>query len=166
MAGRLPSDMGRNFTCRVSKVPILLDHQWPCFSDPTTELSCMFSVLCTEHILNLSCFSKRCSGDGYYPSAFTTVGLLQRVEISFEIFRPSHFKRLCLSRNFTQFYSTKSERDKNLRKEYDNQMDYRKHLQAFIDRWRYNANRGWSITLSDTVESLSFYFSCTGSVQN
>ncbi|PPQ98907.1 hypothetical protein CVT24_003538 [Panaeolus cyanescens] len=43
--------------------------------------------------------------------------------------------------NFTQFYSTKSERDKNLRKEYDTQMEYRKHLQAFIDRWRYNANR-------------------------
>lgn len=47
-----------------------------------------------------------------------------------------------LWRNFTQFYSTKSERDRNLRKEYDTQMDYRKHLQAFIDRWRYNANRG------------------------
>ena len=44
-------------------------------------------------------------------------------------------------RNFTQFYSTKSERDRNLRKEYDTQMEYRKHLQAFIDRWRYNANR-------------------------
>lgn len=43
--------------------------------------------------------------------------------------------------NFTQFYSTKSERDRNMRKEYDTQMDYRKHLQAFIDRWRYNANR-------------------------
>ncbi|KIP02563.1 hypothetical protein PHLGIDRAFT_111934 [Phlebiopsis gigantea 11061_1 CR5-6] len=43
--------------------------------------------------------------------------------------------------NFTQFYSTKTERDRNLRKEYDTQMDYRKHLQAFIDRWRYNANR-------------------------
>ncbi|KJA29324.1 hypothetical protein HYPSUDRAFT_32729 [Hypholoma sublateritium FD-334 SS-4] len=43
--------------------------------------------------------------------------------------------------NFAQFYSTKSERDKNLRKEYDTQMEYRKHLQAFIDRWRYNANR-------------------------
>ncbi|KAF8912884.1 P-loop containing nucleoside triphosphate hydrolase protein [Gymnopilus junonius] len=43
--------------------------------------------------------------------------------------------------NFTQFYSTKSERDKNLRKEYETQMEYRKHLQAFIDRWRYNANR-------------------------
>ncbi|KIM84750.1 hypothetical protein PILCRDRAFT_818360 [Piloderma croceum F 1598] len=43
--------------------------------------------------------------------------------------------------NFTQFYSTKSERELNLRKEYDNQMEYRKHLQAFIDRWRYNANR-------------------------
>ncbi|EEB92231.1 hypothetical protein MPER_09291, partial [Moniliophthora perniciosa FA553] len=32
-------------------------------------------------------------------------------------------------------------RDLNLRKEYDTQMEYRKHLQAFIDRWRYNANR-------------------------
>lgn len=45
-------------------------------------------------------------------------------------------------RNFTQFYSTKSERDRNMRKEYETQMEYRKHLQAFIDRWRYNANRG------------------------
>jgi ATP-binding cassette subfamily F protein 3 len=45
-------------------------------------------------------------------------------------------------RNFIQFYSTKSERDRNLRKEYETQMEYRKHLQAFIDRWRYNANRG------------------------
>ncbi|KAI5991307.1 P-loop containing nucleoside triphosphate hydrolase protein [Pisolithus orientalis] len=43
--------------------------------------------------------------------------------------------------NFIQFYSTKSERDRNLRKEYENQMEYRKHLQAFVDRWRYNANR-------------------------
>ncbi|KAG6897375.1 hypothetical protein C0992_002144 [Termitomyces sp. T32_za158] len=43
--------------------------------------------------------------------------------------------------NFTQFYSTKSERDRNLRKEYETQMEYRKHLQSFIDRWRYNANR-------------------------
>ncbi|KAI6137050.1 P-loop containing nucleoside triphosphate hydrolase protein [Pisolithus sp. B1] len=43
--------------------------------------------------------------------------------------------------NFTQFYSTKSERDRNLRKEYGTQVEYRKHLQAFIDRWRYNANR-------------------------
>lgn len=46
-----------------------------------------------------------------------------------------------MHRNFIQFYSTKSERDRNLRKEYDTQMEYRKHLQAFIDRWRYNANR-------------------------
>lgn len=43
--------------------------------------------------------------------------------------------------NFTQFYSTKTERDRNLRKEYETQMEYRAHLQAFIDRWRYNANR-------------------------
>jgi ATP-binding cassette subfamily F protein 3 len=46
--------------------------------------------------------------------------------------------------NFTQFHSTKSERERNLRKEYDSQLEYRQHLQAFIDRWRYNANRGAS----------------------
>lgn len=44
--------------------------------------------------------------------------------------------------NFTQFYATKTERAKNQRKEYESQLQYRQHLQAFIDRWRYNANRG------------------------
>ncbi|KAJ7585676.1 P-loop containing nucleoside triphosphate hydrolase protein [Mycena floridula] len=43
--------------------------------------------------------------------------------------------------NFTQFYSTKSERDAHMMKEYLAQQEYRKSLQAFIDRWRYNANR-------------------------
>ncbi|ORX33245.1 P-loop containing nucleoside triphosphate hydrolase protein [Kockovaella imperatae] len=43
--------------------------------------------------------------------------------------------------NFTQFYATKTERAKNQRKEYESQMQYRQHLQAYIDRWRYNANR-------------------------
>ncbi|GAA94054.1 hypothetical protein E5Q_00701 [Mixia osmundae IAM 14324] len=43
--------------------------------------------------------------------------------------------------NFTQFYATKSERKKNQQREYDSQKQYREHLQAFIDRWRYNANR-------------------------
>ncbi|CAE6441061.1 unnamed protein product [Rhizoctonia solani] len=43
--------------------------------------------------------------------------------------------------NFSQFYATKTERDRNARKEYETQMTYRAHLQAFIDRWRYNANR-------------------------
>jgi ATP-binding cassette subfamily F protein 3 len=43
--------------------------------------------------------------------------------------------------NFSQFYATKTERAKNLKKEYESQLQYRQHLQAFIDRWRYNANR-------------------------
>jgi ATPase subunit of ABC transporter with duplicated ATPase domains len=37
--------------------------------------------------------------------------------------------------------ATKTERERNQRKEYQTQMEYRAHLQAFIDRWRYNANR-------------------------
>lgn len=43
--------------------------------------------------------------------------------------------------NFTQFLVTKEERVKNLQREYDAQMQYRQHLQEFIDRWRYNAKR-------------------------
>lgn len=41
--------------------------------------------------------------------------------------------------NFDVFYSTKEERRKNAQKEYENQMAYRKHLQEFIDKYRYNA---------------------------
>ncbi|CAG8521892.1 5413_t:CDS:10 [Acaulospora morrowiae] len=44
--------------------------------------------------------------------------------------------------NFTQFYATKEERRKNHLREYESQMQYRQHLQDFIDRWRYNAKRG------------------------
>ncbi|KAK4330868.1 Protein GCN20 [Rhodotorula toruloides] len=43
--------------------------------------------------------------------------------------------------NFAQFYATKSERAKQQRREYESQLQYRQHLQVFIDRWRYNANR-------------------------
>ncbi|KIR75361.1 ATP-binding cassette subfamily F member 3 [Cryptococcus deuterogattii R265] len=43
--------------------------------------------------------------------------------------------------NFSQFYATKTERAKNQRKEYETQLQYRQHLQAYIDRWRYNAAR-------------------------
>ncbi|CDH52535.1 protein gcn20 [Lichtheimia corymbifera JMRC:FSU:9682] len=43
--------------------------------------------------------------------------------------------------NFTQFHATKEERVRNQIREYEAQMEYRKHLQDFIDRWRYNAKR-------------------------
>lgn len=41
--------------------------------------------------------------------------------------------------NFDTFYATKEERRKNAQREYENQMAYRKHLQEFIDKYRYNA---------------------------
>lgn len=43
--------------------------------------------------------------------------------------------------NFTNFYATKMERAVQQKKEYEAQVAYRQHLQAYIDRWRYNANR-------------------------
>ncbi|CZR61062.1 probable positive effector protein GCN20 [Phialocephala subalpina] len=41
--------------------------------------------------------------------------------------------------NFESFYATKEERRKTAQREYDNQMVQRAHLQAFIDKFRYNA---------------------------
>lgn len=39
------------------------------------------------------------------------------------------------------------DRAKQLKKEYETQLVYRQHLQAYIDRWRYNANRGKQIVM-------------------
>ncbi|EDK38636.2 hypothetical protein PGUG_02734 [Meyerozyma guilliermondii ATCC 6260] len=52
-----------------------------------------------------------------------------------------HSERLDYYRgsNFDSFYATREERIKNQRREYENQMAYRKHLQEFIDKFRYNA---------------------------
>lgn len=52
-----------------------------------------------------------------------------------------HSERLDYYRgaNFDSFYSTREERKKVAKKEYENQMAQRAHLQAFIDKFRYNA---------------------------
>ncbi|KDN39619.1 putative positive effector protein GCN20 [Tilletiaria anomala UBC 951] len=43
--------------------------------------------------------------------------------------------------NFDQFYETREERRKNQQREYEANMQKRAHIQAFVDRWRVNANR-------------------------
>ncbi|KAM3589078.1 ATP-binding cassette, regulator of translational elongation [Umbelopsis sp. WA50703] len=43
--------------------------------------------------------------------------------------------------NYAQFDATREERQKQQLREYQSQMEYRQHLQDFIDRWRYNAKR-------------------------
>lgn len=51
-------------------------------------------------------------------------------------------KKLTIYRgNFEQFVVTRDEKMKNLLKEYESQKQYRDHIQIFIDRFRYNANR-------------------------
>jgi len=52
-----------------------------------------------------------------------------------------HSQRLDYYRgaNFDAFYATKEERKKTAKREYENQMAQRAHLQAFIDKFRYNA---------------------------
>ncbi|KAI8928867.1 P-loop containing nucleoside triphosphate hydrolase protein [Entophlyctis helioformis] len=42
---------------------------------------------------------------------------------------------------FTNFVVTRAERRRNQIREYESQLQYRQHLQDFIDRWRYNAKR-------------------------
>ena len=43
--------------------------------------------------------------------------------------------------NFSIFVGTREERTRARLKDYESQVMYRKHLQDFIDRWRYNAKR-------------------------
>lgn len=52
-----------------------------------------------------------------------------------------HSERLDYYRgaDFDTFYATKEERRKTAKREYENQMAQRAHLQAFIDKFRYNA---------------------------
>ncbi|KAK3381455.1 P-loop containing nucleoside triphosphate hydrolase protein [Podospora didyma] len=52
-----------------------------------------------------------------------------------------HSQRLDYYRgaNFDTFYATREERKKTAKREYENQMAVRAHLQAFIDKFRYNA---------------------------
>lgn len=43
--------------------------------------------------------------------------------------------------DYENFVKTKEDRLKNQQREYDAQLQYREHIQVFIDRFRYNANR-------------------------
>jgi ATP-binding cassette subfamily F protein 3 len=43
--------------------------------------------------------------------------------------------------DYEAFVKTRSERLKNQQREYEAQLEYRQHIQVFIDRFRYNANR-------------------------
>uniref|UniRef100_A0A669Q1F9 ATP-binding cassette sub-family F member 3 n=1 Tax=Phasianus colchicus TaxID=9054 RepID=A0A669Q1F9_PHACC len=53
-----------------------------------------------------------------------------------------HSQRLDTYRgDFENFMKTKEERLKNQQREYEAQQQYREHIQVFIDRFRYNANR-------------------------
>jgi len=47
--------------------------------------------------------------------------------------------------NYEQFDKTKTEKHKSQRREYEAQMAHRQHVQEFIDRFRYNANRAASV---------------------
>lgn len=47
--------------------------------------------------------------------------------------------------NYEQFIKTKTEKMKNQQREYDAQMAHRAHVQEFIDKFRYNANRAASV---------------------
>jgi len=53
-----------------------------------------------------------------------------------------HSKRLdAYKGNYENFLKTRTERQKCQQKEYEAQKEYRDHIQVFIDRFRYNANR-------------------------
>lgn len=57
-----------------------------------------------------------------------------------------HSQRIEVYRgNYEQFEKTKTEKHKNQQREYEAQMQHRAHVQEFIDKFRYNANRAASV---------------------
>lgn len=53
-----------------------------------------------------------------------------------------HSQRIdCYRGNYENFLKTRAENLKNQQREYEAQLEYRQHIQVFIDRFRYNANR-------------------------
>ena len=53
-----------------------------------------------------------------------------------------HSQKITVYRgNYTEFHTTMVEKLKAQQREYESQMEYRKHVQEFIDKFRYNAKR-------------------------
>ena len=53
-----------------------------------------------------------------------------------------HSRRIDTYRgNYTEYFTTMTEKLKSQQREYESQMEYRKHIQEFIDKFRYNAKR-------------------------
>lgn len=54
--------------------------------------------------------------------------------------------------NYENFLKTKLENNKNQQREYEAQLEYRQHIQLFIDKFRYNANR--AATVQSKIKQL------------
>lgn len=54
--------------------------------------------------------------------------------------------------NYENFLKTKLENQKNQQREYEAQLEYRQHIQIFIDKFRYNANR--AATVQSKIKQL------------
>ena len=62
-------------------------------------------------------------------------------QVAQEILHLHSQKIECYRGNYENFLKTKTENLKNQQREYEAQFEYRQHIQIFIDRFRYNANR-------------------------
>lgn len=47
--------------------------------------------------------------------------------------------------NYDQFEKTKTEKHRNQQREFEAQQQHRAHVQEFIDKFRYNANKAASV---------------------
>jgi ATP-binding cassette subfamily F protein 3 len=64
--------------------------------------------------------------------------------INFRILKPL-ILFLLYRGNYENFEKTKTEKLRNQQREFEAQQQYRAHVQEFIDRFRYNANRASSV---------------------
>ena len=67
--------------------------------------------------------------------------------------------------NYENFLKTKTENLKNQQSEYEAQLEYRQHIQIFIDRFSYNANRASQVhSKIKMLEKLYVFFRLLSSI--
>lgn len=82
-------------------------------------------------------------------------------QVAQEILHLHSQKIECYRGNYENFLKTKAENIKNQQREYEAQMEYRQHIQVFIDRFRYNANRASQVQSKIKLLEKLYYYHLT-----
>jgi ATP-binding cassette subfamily F protein 3 len=109
-------------------------------------LFCRPDLLLADEVTNFLDFPAVVWLENYFQNWNTTLLVVSHDRsfldsVSTDILHLHHGKLDAYKGSFSNFVGTREEMVRNQIREYEAQLQYRKHLQDFIDRWRFNAKR-------------------------